>query len=106
MEVSSLRARFGRTVLGLFGAAGVALGAVGALGVHGTGPRFLAALGGLGLITHGVGLLRIARKGGGPSAPDSLRAPRVTLSISQAIVFWALLVLAAIAIVRFSSTSR
>ncbi len=71
MEVSPLRQKVGRTVLGLFGAAGVALGAFGAFGIHSTGPRFLAALSGVGLISHSVGLLRIARKRGVPSARNS-----------------------------------
>jgi len=71
MEVSLFRQKVGRTVLGLLGAAGVALGGFGAFGIHSTGPRFLAVLSGVGLISHSVGLLRIARKRGVPNARDS-----------------------------------
>jgi len=73
MEVSPLRDKIGRTVLGLFGAAGVLLGAVGAVGVHATGPRLIATISGLALIGHSVGLLRTARHGRVPSVHNSDR---------------------------------
>src|SRR5213592_3602286 len=54
MEVSLFRQKVGRTVLGLLGAAGVALGGFGAFGIHSTGPRFLAAQHGKEARTGGV----------------------------------------------------
>ena len=70
MAVSPLRDRIGRTVLGLFGIVGIAGGALAAFGIHTTGPRVLSVLGGLALISHSVGLLRIARKGEAALARD------------------------------------
>jgi len=68
MEVSPLRQKVGRTVLGLFGAAGVALGAFGAFGIHSAGPRFLAVLSGVGLISHSVAASHRSQEGGAKRA--------------------------------------
>lgn len=75
VQVSPTRDRVGRVILTALGGAAVVAGSVGAIGVHSLGPRLVAIAAGLGVVSHGLGLMRIARRGEVPGAKSTSQRP-------------------------------